>query len=389
MQELLWLLLPLAAASGWLVGRRGPRKSASPDSQTLGSEYFRGLDYLLNEQPDKAIESFIRMLEVNADTVETHLALGNLFRRRGEVDRAIRVHQNLVAREALDGRQRADALFELGQDYMRAGLLDRAERLFSELLGFDKPRDRALQQLLDIYQQEKEWGKAIDVARQLRSVRGQPSNSIIAHFCCELAEDARERDDPASMRELLERALKQDSRCARASIMLGDLARNSGAWQEAIAAYRRVEQQDIELFPEVVAPLFECQRALGEHGAIRSLLDRGLRYRAGTALMIALTDLVAREEGNQAAAKVIGQYLDEHPSLRGLDRLIELILLQSDGEEHERYARLKRISGRVLINRPLYQCRECGLASKTLYWQCPGCRHWASVKPLDGAKAES
>ena len=187
MLELLWLLLPLAAASGWLAARRGVRGTKAQLMPELSSDYFQGLNYLLNEQPDKAIEVFVRMLEVNSDTVETHLALGNLFRRRGEVDRAIHIHQNLIARPTLKPEQRTQALMELGQDYMRAGLLDRAESLFEELVQVDAHTAAALQQLLVIYQQEKDWDRAIQTARRLGVVSGRNMAPVIAQYYCELA----------------------------------------------------------------------------------------------------------------------------------------------------------------------------------------------------------
>jgi lipopolysaccharide biosynthesis regulator YciM len=182
MQDLLWLLLPVAVAFGWFAAQRSKGKPGSCSDSMLGSEYIKGLNYLLNEQQDKAIDVFIRMLEVNSDTVETHLALGNLFRKRGEVDRAIRIHQNLIARTSLSEEQRTDALLELGQDYMKAGLFDRAEALFKELLEHNVHISSALPLLLDIYQQEKDWDNAIAIADQMGFVGEQPARSVIAHF---------------------------------------------------------------------------------------------------------------------------------------------------------------------------------------------------------------
>jgi len=167
MLNLLWLLLPVAAASGWWVARHTELVSQARKKSSLTSDYFKGLNYLVNEQPDKAIEVFIRVVEVDSETIETHLALGSLFRRRGEVDRAIRIHQNLIARPSLNREQRTQALLELGQDYMNAGLLDRAESLFLELVELDAHTVRALQLLADIYEQEKDWQACLDIVEQL------------------------------------------------------------------------------------------------------------------------------------------------------------------------------------------------------------------------------
>ncbi|NNF96569.1 MAG: tetratricopeptide repeat protein, partial [Halobacteria archaeon] len=188
MLEILFFLLPIAALSGWWLGRRSKARRQEESSLELPSSYLRGLNYLLNEQQDKAIDLFIQLLDVDNDTVETHLALGSLFRRRGEVDRAIRIHQNLIARPTLSKEQRMQALFELGQDYMRAGLLDRAETLLGELIGNEPHTVAALQHLLDIYQQEKDWDKAIQIAQRLESRTGQSKRNLIAQYYCEKAD---------------------------------------------------------------------------------------------------------------------------------------------------------------------------------------------------------
>lgn len=180
--NIFWLLLPVAALSGWLIGRRGSDSENNNPTKAFHPEYFKGLNFVLNEQPDKAIEVFIRMLEVDSETVETHLALGNLFRRRGEVDRAIRIHQNLIARPTLNREQRAHALLELGMDYMRSGLLDRAEGLFLELVESDLHLNQAYTELLEIYQQEKDWENAIIIARKLEVISGNSLNPVIAQF---------------------------------------------------------------------------------------------------------------------------------------------------------------------------------------------------------------
>jgi len=205
--NLLWLLLPVAALSGWYLGQRraDPGRDGGRE-RGLRSDYFKGINYLLNEQPDKAIEVFIKVLEVDQETVETHLALGNLYRRRGEVDRAIRIHQNLVARNTLSPEQRYEALLELGQDYLSAGLLDRAENLFKELAEASHYRVQALRQLIDIYEQEKDWDQAISCARQLERATGNQLGPVIAHYQCEQAEQLRERKEYKSALKLLGKA---------------------------------------------------------------------------------------------------------------------------------------------------------------------------------------
>ncbi|MDE2315234.1 MAG: tetratricopeptide repeat protein, partial [Xanthomonadaceae bacterium] len=172
-----WYALPplavLAFALGWWASRRASARRSGAAVNELSSDYFRGLNYLLNEEQDKAIEVFLKLAEYNRDTVETHLALGNLFRRRGEVDRAIRLHQHLVSRPNLSEPAKTVALLELGEDYMRAGLLDRAEALFDDLVAMDAHAPSALRHLIAIYQHERDWNKAIEHARRLEAMTGE------------------------------------------------------------------------------------------------------------------------------------------------------------------------------------------------------------------------
>jgi lipopolysaccharide assembly protein B len=198
--SVLALLVLAAFLSGWLFARRTPVAAVGAQADRLRRNYFRGLNYLLNEQPDKAIEVFLQIAEVDKQTVETHLALGNLFRRRGETDRAIRVHQNLIARPNLTPEQKSLALLELGEDYMRAGLLDRAETLFTDLVGIDAHAPAALRHLIAICQQERDWKRAIEHARRLEEMTGESQAELVSQFLCELAEHAAGRGDAAQAR---------------------------------------------------------------------------------------------------------------------------------------------------------------------------------------------
>ena len=334
MPDLFWLLLPVAAFAGWFAATRskGARQSRYPDAM-LGPEYFRGLNHLLNERPDKAIDVFIRMLEVTADTFETHLALGSLFRRRGEVDRAIRIHQNLVARETLSSEQRTGARLELGRDYLRAGLLDRAEGLLNELVEIPGCRLQVLAMLLDIYQQEKDWDRALAVAGQMESVDGQPVNTVCAQFLCEQALQAIAANNPQLAREYLSRALATDECCARASIILGDMQRDAGEIQAALASYGRVEQQDIGRLPEVLESMADCHRRAGTVSRMIDYLHDVIPRYDGIAPVLLQAELLNEEQGHEAAAGFLIRQLDSRPSVRGLARLIDLGLV--GGADHD------------------------------------------------------
>ncbi|HYQ71952.1 MAG TPA: lipopolysaccharide assembly protein LapB [Gammaproteobacteria bacterium] len=388
MLDLLWLLLPVAAATGWVAGRRKQGKPGSCSDSILGPEYIKGLNYLLNEQQDKAIDVFIRMLEVNSDTVETHLALGNMFRKRGEVDRAIRIHQNLVARSSLSIEQRNDALLELGQDYLRAGLFDRAEGLFIELVENNVHISSALPLLLDIYQQEKDWHNAIRIAGQMGIVGGQPARAIIAQFYCELAENARARDNIEEACRLLEEASEFNPYCARAHLIRAVIARQQGEYRTALAAYEQVAEHDIELLPVILDDMYACHMELGTLPAMIDFLHRAASLYAGISPVLMLADIMSREKGDSTAAEFISGELGKRPSVRGLSRFIDLSLAGSEGAARENLLILKNMTGKLLENKPVYKCHDCGFCGKSLHWQCPGCKHWNTVKPIHGVEGE-
>jgi lipopolysaccharide biosynthesis regulator YciM len=384
MLDLLWLLLPVAAASGWLAGRRAANTPSRSANRRLSSDYFRGLNHLLNEQPDKAIEVFIRMLEAEGETVEIHLALGSLFRRRGEVDRAIRIHQNLIARPTLNPTQRAEALQELGLDYARAGLYDRAEEIFLELAEVRAHAERALRELLEIYQQESEWDKAIDTARRLASRTGVARDVQIANYHCELADELRSAGEVARALAQVARALSVDPGCVRASLLQGDLESARGHGKAAVRAYRRVADQDPEYLPEVLERLQAEYTALGRLDELRDFLhDQIARSRAITPVL-ALAELMRQQQGERVAGEFIIQQLEERPSLRGLDRVIDLSLELTSGSTRQILEVLHRLVAQMVADKPFYRCGHCGFEGKTLHWQCPSCKHWSSVKPIQG-----
>jgi lipopolysaccharide assembly protein B len=386
MNELVWFLLPVAALGGWIAARRGSDGTDGHPHHFPGPDYLRGLDYLLNEQPDKAIDVFVQMLEVTADTFETHLALGNLFRKRGEVDRAIRVHRNLVARDSLSGDQRSDALLELGRDYQRAGLLDRAEELYSELLQRKDHVTQVLPLLLDIYQQEKDWESAIRIASRMEQVNNRPATIVIAQFLCEMAEDARVQGETEKACNLLGQALATHNDCARASLLLGDIEREADHHEAALMAYTRVEIQCRELLPEVLVSLYACHRELGDvDGMVEYLRECIPRYN-GVAPVILLADILAEKHRQDEACEFLTRHLARYPSVRGLAKFVDLRLAGCRADGNESLLMLKNLADRLLKGRPAYLCRECGYAGKTLYWQCPGCKCWDTVRPIRGAE---
>jgi lipopolysaccharide biosynthesis regulator YciM len=379
---LFWLLLPLAAAASWFLARKGTDRRRGAQVDRLRSTYFRGLNYLLNEQQDKAIEVFLQIAEVDSDTVETQLALGNLFRRRGEVDRAIRVHQALVSRPTLSSEQKTQAMLELGEDFMRAGLLDRAETLFADLVGAGAPR--ALAHLVAIYQQERDWHKAIEHARRLEEVTGESHAREIAQFHCELAEQALARGDPHEARRQIDEAFAIEPGSVRALILSARIALDAGDAQTAARAYEQVVEQDIEFVPEVLQPMLSTLSSLGEaqraENVLRSLIER---Y-PGISPVLALTRLIEARDGIEAAAGFLADQLRRRPSVRGLGALIELEARRDGHRDGAALTLLGELARQLAEGHAVYRCTRCGFGARSYHWQCPGCKNWASVRPVHG-----
>ncbi|MDX1606358.1 MAG: lipopolysaccharide assembly protein LapB [Candidatus Competibacterales bacterium] len=384
---LFWLLLPLAALSGWYFKGRSMRHSKRRRDQ-FTTNYFRGLNYLLNEQPDKAIEVFMKIAEVDSNTVETHLALGSLFRRRGEVDRAIGVHQNLISRAGLSSGQRTQALLELGEDYMRAGLLDRAEKLFTELIEIEAHTPSALRHLIAIYQQEKDWTQSIEHAKRLERVSGKDMSPVIAQFYCEIAAEALENDRVDVARSDLMRALRTDAKCVRASLMQGQIEFDAGDYDKAIKALQRVEDQDLDYVPEVLEPLMESFQAAGRQDDCEAYLRHIITKYRGISPVLALAEQIEQREGRKPAAEFMGQQLKIRPSVRGLDYLIGLNLSESEGDARENLLILRELTSRLLQGKAIYRCNNCGFGARSHHWQCPSCKLWNSVKPIHGVSGE-
>lgn len=379
------LLLPVAALSGWLAAsssRRDPRKRQLPP------EYFKGLNYVLNEQPDKAIEIFVKMLEVDSETVETHLALGSLFRRRGEVDRAIRIHQNLIARPTLDSEYRSQALLELGLDYMKLGILDRAEGLFSELVASDNFSTQAYTHLLDIYQQERDWDKAIATVKKLETLTAKNLHPVMAQFYCELAGMELANHNEKDARSHIKRALNLDPKCVRASLMEAGMAMNAADYQAAIKAYRRIEKQDPDYLPEAITSVRYSYQALNKQDKFKDYLAEIVENYGGITPLLFLTDVIAETDGDAAAIRFLSEELHKRPSVRGVDHLVKYAIIKTEGELQQNLATIKELTTRLLDESSVYKCRICGFEAKKLHWQCPGCKTWNSVKPVHGVHGE-
>ena len=386
-EYLVFLLLPPAVYFGWWLAKTFERKSLNKHSRLFSNQYFQGLNYLLNEQPDKAIEVFLELAEVNQDTVETHMALGSLFRQRGEVDRAIRFHQNIIAKPGLESNQRTQALLELGEDYMRAGLLDRAEHLFSELIESDAQTPSALRSLLEIYQQEKDWENALEQARRLEQLTGESMAEVMAHFCCELAESAVSEDDSELARRYLRQARRHHHQCVRARLILARLATRDGDHSSAMDTYEEIAELDADYIPEFLEPYLNAVTLVDQNQRGRDKLEDWVKDYKGISLILKVTEMIEEEKGGVDAGKYLVEAMASNPSVRGLDRLIDL---KSEGhlEAGSSDGILKAVTARLLSSQPGYRCNHCGFSGQTHHWQCPSCKNWGTSKTIHGVLGE-
>lgn len=378
--EIWWLLaFPLFFALGWLAARIDI-KQVVIESRTVPNSYFRGLNFLLNEQPDKALDAFLEVVKLDPETIDLHFTLGALFRKRGELDRAIRIHENLLERETLAEEDRLKALVELGQDYLKAGLLDRSEEVFIRLL--ETPyAGQARRLLLEIYVQEKDWPKAIQAASELETQSARPMNAEIAHFHCELAALAMVKSDYADAQKHLDEALAIHRQCTRANIMLGDLQAGRGDHEAALATWRMIEAQGPAHMVLVVDRMLENFKKLGR-------LEEGLEWLKGLLTRHPSLDMfntlyhaVMEAHGAEAAYQLARDELRRNPSLHALERLAEAELITAPENRREVIQNAKSLIQRHVQRLTRYHCASCGFKASQFFWRCPACGRWDSFDP--------
>jgi len=376
-----WMLLifPLFFGMGWLAARIDIKELLS-ESSALPQSYFQGLNFLLNEQQDKAIEAFIEVVKIDPQTVELHFALGSLFRRRGEVDRALRMHHNLVDRADLDESKRQQAIYELAQDYLKAGILDRAESLFSELENTPYAR-QSLEFLLELFQKEHDWLKAISVAQRLAVLSGQPCSKQASFFYCELASEELEHGNLAAAREHLLQALRISPDAVRATMMLGDMLAEEGKLQDAIDTWKNIETQDARYLPLVAERLLNAYRSLDREIDGIALLRDYLKKYHSLDLMNVVFEGVLKKEGAASAYQLVRDELERNPTLLGLDKLLEARLLEMPLDRRADVELVKDLVHKRTRNLATYHCTHCGFKARKFYWHCPACQAWDSYSP--------
>ena len=373
-----WQLLffPLFFALGWAAARIDIRHVVK-ESRALPRSYFRGLNFLLNEQPDRAIEAFVDAVKVDPHTIELHFALGSLFRRRGETERAIRMHQNLLEREDLPQDLKLQAMAELGQDYLKAGLLDRAEEVFDKLRESDMVKE-AKRNLLEIYQLEKDWVKAITIAAELPDIATQKE---IAEYYCELAAAEMIRSRPDAAADYLKTALERNRKCVRASLLQGDIEAQQDRLEEAVACWLRIEQQDPTYLALAAQRLLDAYRKLARRDEGLQLLRGYLEHYHSLDLLDVVFQLVLESEGAEAAYCLVRDELKRNPTLLGFDKLIEARLLVTAPEMRADLELSKGIVQGYTRRLARYRCDNCGFKARQFYWRCPACGGWETYSP--------
>ena len=374
--EYWWLLgFPLFFGLGWIAARIDIRQIVS-ESRALPRSYFKGLNFLLNEQPDKAIEAFIEVVKVDPETIELHFALGSLFRRRGEYDRAIRMHQNLLERPGLPAEQKLTALAELGQDYLKAGILDRAEEVFKKLEGSPQAA-AARRHLLEIYEQEKDWGRAIEMTRQIDT---DPRE--LAQYYCELAASESSQSRPDAARRHLETALDANRKCVRASLLLGDIERSRNNLDRAIEHWNRIESQNPSYLALVAQRLLEAYREAGRAEEGLTLLTGYLERYPSLDLLDTVFQQTLEVKGPEQAYTLVRDELRRNPTLLGLDRLLEAQIIAAGSPDKRRDLELVRNLVHGHTRRlARYRCETCGFKARQFHWRCPACGGWETYPP--------
>lgn len=373
-------LFLLLVAAGWALGRFSERDEEDDPPPPLNIDYLKGLNFLLNEQTDQALEHFLKMVRVDNKTIETHFALGNLFRRRGEVDRAIRIHQNIIARPDIAAEQRDQALFSLAKDYLKAGLLDRAENLFMRLAEGSRHQVDALEQLCGIYEQEHEWQKAIDASQQLETLSGNSLELEIAHYYCELAEQAASENDYAAARQFVKKSQSGRPRTLRGALTRAEIARDSNDTRTALRLFHRVLNEHNYLITEALPKLVEIHEREGSIRELERALESMLNKNPEMRTDVAYTAIVNNIGGIGIIDECVEGYMLNEPTL---GEFIDLQHMQNGGED--RAAALSKIRSalsKLAESTPRYQCKECGFSSRKLLWQCPSCKDWETQRPF-------
>ncbi|MBR7887313.1 lipopolysaccharide assembly protein LapB [Marinomonas sp. A79] len=387
----LFLVLFVALFVGWAMGRKNSTKKNKPLKKSIPNDYFRGLNHLLNDQHSEAIDAFVDSLEVNSDTFDIHLTLGNLFRKKGEIQKAINIHQNLLARPEISEREMRMVQLELASDFMSAGLLDRAGRLLLNMASTSKKSEfqpKILSLLVDLYEFEQSWDKAIQIGDELiKTTTSKKEIKRLGHFHCEMAQELQKKEQWKAAYQHYKDALEVDPTCVRASIGAADVLSGQGRHRDSIKELKHAAEQDPEFISVILPKLKESyQKVWGSSGYIKFLQEYNQK-KPSTALIVALVQHYLETDQDYAEMFLVEQ-LRLHPTIKGFKELISLQLTDSQGYNQQHLAVLYELIDQLVQAKHKYQCRQCGFSGHQLHWQCPSCKNWGVVKPIHGLEGE-
>lgn len=388
MLEWLFLLLPVAAGYGWIMGRNSVRLAQQKQSSILSRHYYKGLNFLLSDQPDKAVDTLIKMMSEDSDSAETHIAMGNFFRHRGEIDRAIRVHQNVLKLTEIDESQRYSALYELAKDYLQAGFLDRAEASFSNLLASEQHTDAARLSLFNIYQTTKDWDKAASLAETaLRNEENQDTRIRLANYYCELALKSISSSDYTQAKTLLLRARDTDKLSVRPLLILAGMEVEEKNYHKGLEFLLAISTRDSNWSSEAVPLLLEIVKETNDWSAFEKALAAFNSPCAS--VQLGQVEVLLHQTSHEAAVNYLVEKLQLHPTMRGFLKLMQLYMVEiNDPASKQSLQQLQSLVSVQIEQRPRYRCHNCGFSGRKLHWLCPSCRKWNLVKPIKGLDGE-
>jgi lipopolysaccharide assembly protein B len=366
---LTWALVIAALVLGILAGHFGWGRRWPTSRSKLHPDYLTGLDYLVTEQPDRALDMFLKLMDANADTIETHFALGALYRRRGEVERAIRIHENLLAREALAPEHHEQALLALAQDYLRAGLLDRAEGLFQRVSEVPRLRISALDALRLVYERQHDWQQALGAYRQLARIKAAPPRVVAAHYLCELAALAIERGDTQGARQYLREARAEAASFPRAALLRAQIAERDAQPELAVRLLRQALNESPELLQEELPHLLALVDPQARDAVLAELVARAESHDFGELKRLVFAAIAADLVSAQPLRASIEKVFAQDPTLQAV--------WQAGPAQYERTA---HEIGALLAHAEKYRCNECGFSGRSFYWHCPACHSWDSFE---------
>ena len=382
--EYWWLLaFPLFFGMGWLAARIDLRHLLS-ESRAMPERYFKGVKFLLENEPDKAIESFVEVVRENPQTADLNFALGVLFRRKGQLESAIRMHQGLLEREDIDAEDKLKARFELAVDFHKVGLFDRAEQHYVSLRGTPLEK-RALKALLDVYQQQRNWNGAIAMARELADASATQQHEV-AQFYCEMAQRESNHSRFIAAREYLELALSSYHSCTRARVMQGDIAAHEQQFAAAIDFWQMIELQDVNYMPLVGRRLLDAYVALDRLADGRQYLQGLFMANPQLDLLDIVVEAIDRAEGVAAATRFLSQSVIQRPSWPGVDKLLDARIANADEPLRSELAQIRLLLRDESRRQSLHNCRNCGFKAKNHYWHCPACGGWETFNPFRGSE---